>query len=180
MFCCLTRLTLTGINPGLIVNLKKQDGAANLLANPRIRVAYDRSFAPFSLEDERTMRGLGPDLLREVARRLGLEIVEERPGTWAETYAAALEGRADVLVAAGRNEERRDKLLFIGPWSRSPTALVTRRGRQHRQIINEAGASPCPRYGFARTKCSAGCSGCPPPRSAPLYSPDVCTISTGS
>ena len=98
-----------------------------LRANPRIRVAYDRSFAPFSLEDERTMRGLGPDLLREVARRLGLEIVEERPGTWAETYAAALEGRADVLVAAGRNEERRDKLLFIGPWSRSPTALVTRR-----------------------------------------------------
>jgi two-component system sensor histidine kinase EvgS len=109
---------------GLLLNDAER---AWLRANPRIRVAYDRSFAPFSLQDDRRMQGLGPELLREVARRLGLEIVEERPGTWAQTYAAALQGQADVLVAAGRNDERREKLHFIGPWNRTPTALVTRR-----------------------------------------------------
>ena len=93
----------------------------------RVRVAYDREFAPFSEEHERTMQGLGPDLLREVTRRLGLEIVEERAGTWTEAYASVVGGHADMLVAAGRNDERRIDLQFVGPWVSSPTAIVTRR-----------------------------------------------------
>jgi two-component system, NarL family, sensor histidine kinase EvgS len=94
--------------------------------HPRIRVAYDRAFTPYSFEHDRTMQGLGPDLLRKAAQQVGLEIAEERPGTWAQAFEDLVAGKADMLVAAGRNDERRRLLQFIGPWSSSPTAIVTR------------------------------------------------------
>lgn len=91
----------------------------------RIRVAYDREFAPYSMERGGEMQGLGADLLREASRRLGLELIEQRAGSWPEVYDAALRSEVDLLVAAGRNEERRAAFRFVGPWSTSATALVT-------------------------------------------------------
>lgn len=108
---------------GLLLNDAER---AWLRAHPQLRVAYDRGFAPFTLQHDGRMQGLGADLLREVARRLGLELVEERAGTWADAYALGLAGTVDLLVAAGRNEERRAYFDFVGPWISSPTAIVTR------------------------------------------------------
>lgn len=95
--------------------------------NPRLRVAYDRGFAPFTFEHDRQLQGLGADLLREVSRRLGLDIADARGGTWTEAYQAARRGEVDVLVAVAPNEERRAEFEFVGPWSSSPTAIVTER-----------------------------------------------------
>lgn len=108
---------------GLLLNDAER---AWLRAHPRLRVAYDRSFAPFTMEHDGRMQGLGADLVHELARRLGLEISEARAGTWAETYAAGLAGTVDLVVAAARNEERRRHFDFVGPWVASPTAIVTR------------------------------------------------------
>jgi two-component system, NarL family, sensor histidine kinase EvgS len=98
-----------------------------LREHPRLRVAYDRGFAPFTFEHDRRLQGLGADLLREVARRLELDIAETRAGTWTEAYQAARRGEVDLLVAAAPNEERLAEFEFVGPWSTSPTAIVTAR-----------------------------------------------------
>lgn len=111
-----------------------------LRQHSRVRVAYDREFAPFTFEADHEMRGLGADMLREVSRRLGLELIEQRPGTWAEAFGAARDGRVDVLVAAARSEERGGQFLFVGPWSVSPTALVTPVGQAGPMSLADVGS----------------------------------------
>ncbi|WP_128001497.1 hybrid sensor histidine kinase/response regulator [Piscinibacter defluvii] len=95
-------------------------------AHPGVRAAYDRSFAPFTLESGRQMQGLGADLLRSALRHVGMAVTQELPGTGAEAEAALVAGQADLVVATPRSDERRDDLIYVGPWSSSPTAIVTR------------------------------------------------------
>ncbi len=96
-----------------------------LSAHRQLRLGYDAHFAPFTFEESGEMRGMGADYIREAARRLGLEIVEQRAGTWAQTLAAAEAGEIDVVVALARNEERRQRFQFVGPWVRGATAIIT-------------------------------------------------------
>lgn len=109
---------------GLLLNETERQW---LRDHPRVRVAYDRGFAPFTFEHDRQLQGLGADLLREVARRLELDITETRAATWSDAFQAARRGEVDILVAAAPNEERLAEFEFVGPWSSSPTAIVTAR-----------------------------------------------------
>jgi two-component system, NarL family, sensor histidine kinase EvgS len=95
--------------------------------NNRIRVAYDPEFKPISFEgDGGRLSGLAHDALKLVTQKLGLSVVEERKGTWAEMLAATARGEIDVLIAAGKNQERLGYLNFAGPYLTSPSALVDR------------------------------------------------------
>jgi two-component system, NarL family, sensor histidine kinase EvgS len=98
-----------------------------LAKNNRIRVGYDPELKPISFEaDGGHLAGLAHDTLKLVTKKLGISVVEERKGTWAEILAATSRGEIDVLIAAGKNQERLNYLNFAGPYLSSPTALVDR------------------------------------------------------
>lgn len=95
--------------------------------NRELRVAYDREFVPFSFQDKGgAMAGLAADYLKLAEAKTGLKVVNTAANTWANALADVREGRANLLVASARNEERRTYLSFIGPYAGVPTAIVGR------------------------------------------------------
>ncbi|MDE2371365.1 MAG: transporter substrate-binding domain-containing protein [Burkholderiales bacterium] len=101
--------------------------AAWVSGHGQVRAGFDAHFAPFTEEGPmRGMDGLGGDLLRAIAAKTGLRIVEARGGTFAQAYAGALGGELDVVVGMARNASRAVDFLFVGPWSTVPTAILMR------------------------------------------------------
>jgi two-component system, NarL family, sensor histidine kinase EvgS len=98
-----------------------------LATNNRIRVGYDPEMSPISFQgDGGRLQGLAHDTLKLVTQRLGISVVEERKGNWADILAAARGGEIDVLIAAGKNQDRLGYLNYAGPYLSSPTSLVDR------------------------------------------------------
>ena len=92
-----------------------------------IRLGYDEHFAPFTSRGALdTFNGLGADMVRLAADKVGLRVVAQHGGSFADVYGAALTGRIDVVVGMARTESRRADFEFIGPFSTSPTAMVMR------------------------------------------------------
>lgn len=94
-----------------------------------VRVGYDRDFAPFTRERELgAFEGLGADMLRLAAQKVGLRIIQERGDSFAAVYDAARRGDLDVVAGMARTESRLAAFDFVGPFFSSPTVLVTRIG----------------------------------------------------
>ena len=92
-----------------------------------IRLGYDEHFAPFTSRGALdTFNGLGADMVRLAADKVGLRVIEQRGGSFADVYDAARNGRLDIVVGMARTEARRADFEFIGPFSTSPTAMVMR------------------------------------------------------
>ncbi len=95
--------------------------------NRELRVAYDREFVPFSFESQGgVMSGLAADYLKLVERKVGLKIITAKADTWDGALASVRAGRANLLVASARNDERRAYLTFVGPYAGVPTGIVAR------------------------------------------------------
>ena len=92
-----------------------------------IRLGYDEHFAPFTSRGALdTFNGLGADMVRLAADKVGLRVIAQKGGTFADVYDAARNGQIDVVVGMARTEARRADFEFIGPFSTSPTAMVMR------------------------------------------------------
>jgi len=95
--------------------------------NRELRVAYDREFVPFSFESNSgAMSGLAADYLKLVEKNVGLKIIAAKADSWDAALAAVRTGRANLLVASARNDERRAYLSFVGPYAGVPTGIVAR------------------------------------------------------
>lgn len=95
--------------------------------NRELRVAYDREFVPFSFEGQSgVMSGLAADYLKLVEKKVGLKVISAKADTWDGALAAIRAGRANLLVASARNDERRAYLGFVGPYAGVPTGIVAR------------------------------------------------------
>ena len=92
-----------------------------------IRLGYDEHFAPFTSRGALdTFNGLGADMVRLAADKVGLRVIAQQGGTFADVYDAARSGTIDVVVGMARTESRRADFEFIGPFFTSPTAMVMR------------------------------------------------------
>lgn len=95
-----------------------------------IRLGYDQAFYPLSYTDNRHQaEGYSIQLFRLLRDKAGLA-VDEQAGPWTSVLDKAIRGEVDVLVAVANSAERRDKLIFVGPYLSSPTAIVTRSNYQ--------------------------------------------------
>jgi two-component system, NarL family, sensor histidine kinase EvgS len=95
--------------------------------NRELRVAYDREFVPFSFEGQSgVMSGLAADYLKLVEQKVGLKIISAKADSWDGALAGIRAGRANLLVASARNDERRAYLSFVGPYAGVPTGIVAR------------------------------------------------------
>ncbi len=95
--------------------------------NRELRVAYDREFVPFSFEEQGgAMSGLAADYLKLVEQKVGLKVIATKAESWDAALADVRSGRANLLIAAARNDERRSYLTFVGPYAGVPTGIVAR------------------------------------------------------
>lgn len=109
----------------LVLSAAERDWVAR---QGRVRVGYDPSFAPFTLRgDFGDFRGLGADVLRLMLGKVGLEIETEIGRPFADLYDQGKAGALDVIVGMARTPQRRLDYDFVGPFTRVPTALFTRR-----------------------------------------------------
>ena len=63
------------------------------------------------------MSGLAADYLKLVEQKVGLKVVSAKADSWGGALAAIRAGRANLLVASARNDERRAYLNFVGPYA---------------------------------------------------------------
>ncbi|HEY4038725.1 MAG TPA: transporter substrate-binding domain-containing protein [Burkholderiaceae bacterium] len=94
-------------------------------AHRGLRLGFDANFAPITFANTSGgFDGLAADFTRLLARKAGMIIAYEQGGSFAEVYDRALQGDIDVIVAAGRNEQRRVHFEFVGPFLRVPSVIV--------------------------------------------------------
>lgn len=92
-----------------------------------LRVGFDGAFAPITqLTRLGGFDGLGAELLRLVADKAGLRVIQQTAGSFEDVLRGARSGKLDVLVGMARTPERRDAFDFVGPFARSPSALLMR------------------------------------------------------
>ncbi len=90
-----------------------------------LRLGFDSSFAPITFSNRAGgFDGLAADFTRLLAKKTGLIIAHEQGGSFADVYDSALRGDIDVIVAAGRNDERQRYFEFVGPFLRVPSLIV--------------------------------------------------------
>lgn len=95
--------------------------------NGQVRLGYDAAFAPVTLRGPLgEFQGYGADLVRLLADKAGLSIVQETGGAFADVYAQGQRGELDLVVGMARTAQRRHDYDFIGPFLSLPTVLLTR------------------------------------------------------
>jgi two-component system, NarL family, sensor histidine kinase EvgS len=91
-----------------------------------LRIGFDRSFTPYTfVGPNKAPQGIAFDYIEEFSKRIGLKVGSVHGGTWSEVLNMASRGEVDLLVAAGINAERKDFLKFVGPYSVTPTAIIS-------------------------------------------------------
>lgn len=114
----------TGI-PGESFRLNAAEQAW-LRSHGPVRMGYDQAFYPLSYTNSsHQAEGYSIELFRLLRDKAGLT-VDETAGPWATVLKKTVGDDLDVLVAVANTAERRDKLLFVGPYMSTPTVIVTR------------------------------------------------------
>lgn len=88
------------------------------------------SYAPVAWGAKGKIVGAAPELVSEIALKLGVSKVMSRDfGTWEKAQAAAKGGQADVIFGIYKNAERATYLNYVDPpFVLDPNAVVVRKG----------------------------------------------------
>jgi len=97
------------------------------LANHKnIRVAFDRSFPPYSfLNDNGEVEGLAVDVFRVLGQRLGITIEPSSYTVWKELYAAAKRREVDVVATMGHRPDREEWFACTRPYIFKSLVIMT-------------------------------------------------------
>lgn len=94
---------------------------------PPVTMCVDSDWRPYEWVDERGIhRGIAADLLRLVARRVGIALELVRTADWEESLAASKAGRCKILSFLNQTEKRDVWLNFTAPVLSDPNVFVTR------------------------------------------------------
>lgn len=92
-----------------------------------LRVGFDAAFAPFTTTGPLgAFDGLGAEMLRSIAEKTGLRIVQQSGASFDEVYRRALGGDLNLVAGMARTAQRREDFDFIGPFATAPTAMIMR------------------------------------------------------
>ncbi|MNF30819.1 Virulence sensor protein BvgS precursor [compost metagenome] len=98
-----------------------------LNAHPRVRVAVDGSFVPFSFfTREGEFRGVAADVLARLTLRTGLKFDVQQGSSVPELIDRIESKQADLLVSLTPSIEREHTLRFTRPYLNTPYVLVSR------------------------------------------------------
>ena len=100
---------------------------AFVAAHGPIRYAPDPQFPPFEfLDSSGVARGITPDLLAIMGKKLGVEFRTVAYPTWSDVLEAVKRGEVDLLGTLTRTPEREGFLLFSRPYLSVPYVLFVR------------------------------------------------------
>lgn len=134
---CLAGLVVA-LAPGLAraIDLTPEE-RAYVRSHPSIPMCVDPDWAPFESVDEQGVhRGIAADLVRLVVSRVGLTVELVRTRDWAESLAAARDGRCKILSFLNQTAQRDAWLNFTSPVFVDPNVFITR--ESHGFIANLA------------------------------------------
>jgi len=102
---------------------------AFVVAHGPIRYAPDPLFPPFEfLDSSRIARGITPDLLTLMGKKLGIEFRTVANATWSDVLEAVKRGEVDLLGTITRTPEREGFLLFSKSYLELSYVLFVRQG----------------------------------------------------
>ncbi len=103
-----------------------------------IRYAPDPLFPPFEfLDPSGIARGMTPDLLMIMGKKLGVEFRTVAYPTWSDVLDAVKGGKVDLLGTLTRTPEREGFLLFSSPYLSVPYVLFVRQGGRDPETIED-------------------------------------------
>ena len=99
-----------------------------LLMHPRIRVAWDRSWAPieFACPTDGRPQGISVEYIRALEGMLGVEFDMSHSGDWQSAYAKLKSGQLDMSSCLAITPERLKYLDFTETYLASPVVLFAR------------------------------------------------------
>jgi ABC-type amino acid transport substrate-binding protein len=115
----LVLLTLAALTFGVASPIMAQeDLLSRVKATGKIRIANTQGHAPWDfLNDKNELVGLGVDLGREVARRMGITNVEFIPARFPDLIPGVQANRFDLVIAGHSITEERAKVVsFSQPY----------------------------------------------------------------
>ena len=94
--------------------------------NGELVAVMDQSYPPYSfLNDKNEEDGFDVDVVKEVAKRLGVKSKIETP-SWEVIAAGHWRGRWDICICSMTPDEKKSKGLdFVAPYYSSPAVLIT-------------------------------------------------------
>lgn len=106
--------------------------------HPRIKVAVNENFLPFTFFDEQgVFSGIAADLLTKITLRTGLKFDLVRKRTVAEMMDAVITGEADLMPSFTPSNRRETVMRFSKPYLSTPFVLVTRAGPSSPQTLDD-------------------------------------------
>ena len=120
-------------NAGTAADPLTPEERAFVAAHGPIRYSPDPLFPPFEfLDSSGVPRGITPDLLNLMGKKLGVEFRTIAYSTWSDVLEAVKRGEVDLLGTLTRTPEREGFLLFSRPYLSVPYVL----------FVPEAGGDP--------------------------------------
>jgi len=114
---------------------------AFVVAHGPIRYAPDPLFPPFEfLDPSGVARGITPDLLAIMGKKLGVEFRTVAYPTWSGVLEAVKRGKVDFLGTLTRTPEREGFLLFSAPYLSAPYVLFVRQDGGAPETIEDMGS----------------------------------------
>ncbi|MBA1293240.1 transporter substrate-binding domain-containing protein [Pseudomonas lurida] len=109
-----------------------------LKKHPRIKVAINENFLPFTFLDEHgRFRGISADVLAKISLRTGLKFDVVHLDSVNDLVSQVATGKADMLAAFTPSSEREGELRFTRPYLTVPFVLVTPAGDGAPRILDE-------------------------------------------
>lgn len=98
-----------------------------LRRHPVIRYSADPDWPPFSIRRGDALEGIDPEYLRVIASKLRVRFEYVPTDSWEETLQKLRRGEIDLVTGIADLPERPLDLLYTGPYTRFPVALILRK-----------------------------------------------------
>ena len=99
-----------------------------LTQNPRITLAYDGNFPPYSYYDQqRNFTGLTVDVVQKIEGILGIEFEVHDDGLWKNLYKDAQEKKVDIVATMIQRPERKEWFSFSDPFLKVSLGIFVRK-----------------------------------------------------
>ncbi|MHB1025793.1 MAG: PAS domain S-box protein [Desulfobacteria bacterium] len=123
---------------GTAVDPLTPEERAFVVSHGPIRYAPDPLFPPFEfLDSSGVARGITPDLLAIMGKKLGVEFRTVAYPTWSDVLEAVKQGKVDILGTLTRTPEREGFLLFSRPYLSVPYVLFVRENGSDPETIDD-------------------------------------------
>jgi polar amino acid transport system substrate-binding protein len=97
---------------------------------PELVITGHPDYVPVAWAEGGRITGAAPELVTDIARKLGVKtVISKDYGAWERAQAAVRDGEADVIFGIYRNDERLKWLDYVEPpFMMDPVAVAVRRG----------------------------------------------------